>query len=68
MNLLFTEEGARLAHFGQKDAEYSFLEDGTWEWNDDLTTVAEVVMPQRTIGTGTAARDYPGRIPGAVQG
>ena len=64
VNYLFTEEGALLAHFGQKDAEYSFLEDGTWEWNDDLTTVAEVVMPQRTIGTGATA---PGLTPAEFQ-
>lgn len=31
-DVLYTEEGGRLAFAGQEDVDYHFLSDGTWEW------------------------------------
>ena len=44
-----------MAQYGLEGKEYSFREDGLWEWNEDLTTVAEYMLPANTIGSGTAA-------------
>ena len=55
VNLLYTEEGAMMAQYGLEGQEYSFRDDGLWEWNEDLNTIAEVVVPSNTIGTGAAA-------------
>ena len=60
VNILYTEEGALMAQYGLEGEEYSFRDDGLWEWNDDLNTVSEVVVPARTISTGAAA---PGMAP-----
>lgn len=55
VNRLYTEEGSLMAQYGLEGKEYSFREDGLWEWNEDLTTVAEYMLPANTIGSGTAA-------------
>ncbi len=54
VNSLYTEEGALMAQYGLEGQEYIWKEDGTWEWLDDLTTVAQQVIPQRTIANGAA--------------
>ena len=60
VNILYTEEGALTAEYGQEGKEYSFRDDGLWEWNDDISTVADYVLPVNTIGTGAA---FPGITP-----
>ena len=60
VNILYTEEGALTAEYGQEGKEYSFRDDGLWEWNDDISTVADYVLPVNTIGTGAA---FPGLTP-----
>ena len=54
VNLLYTEEGALMAQYGLEGQEYSFREDGFWEWTEDLNTVAQVFMQDHSIGTGAA--------------
>ena len=54
VNWLYTEEGALTAQYGREGTEYSFREDGFWEWTEDLNTVAQVIMNANTIGTGSA--------------
>ncbi len=55
VNTLYTEEGALMAQYGLEGKEYSFREDGLWEWNEDLNTIAEYTLPSNTIGTGASA-------------
>ena len=55
VNVLYTEEGALMAQYGLEGKECSFREDGLWEWNEDLNTIAEYTLPVSTIGTGAAA-------------
>lgn len=55
VNLLYTEEGSRLAFYGQEGEDYVWNEDGRWEWNDDMDTVANVVLPEHTLSEGGAA-------------
>ena len=64
VNYLYTEEGAMMALYGLEDEEYSFREDGTWEWNYDLATVGQTVLAEKTMGTGTPA---PGITPAEFQ-
>ncbi|MBR6165313.1 MAG: extracellular solute-binding protein [Clostridia bacterium] len=52
VNGLYTEDGALMAQYGLEEEEYSWREDGLWEWKDDLTTVAEEILPGRTIASG----------------
>lgn len=60
VNYLYTEEGALMAQYGLEGKEYSFREDGLWEWNEDESTVAQYVLTRQTIGGGAAV---PGRTP-----
>ena len=60
VNTLYTEEGALMAQYGLEGKEYSFREDGLWEWNEDINTVADYLLPNSTIGTGAA---FPGITP-----
>ena len=60
VNTLYTEEGSRLALNGLEDVDYRWNEDGTWEWVNDVNTVANVTLPQATIGEG-------GTIPGMIR-
>lgn len=64
VNFLYTEEGALLAQYGEEGKEYSFREDGLWEWNEDTSTVAQHIVPDCTIGTGAA---MPGICPTEFQ-
>lgn len=56
---LYTEEGCRLAQAGVEGVEYSWNENGTWYWEADAETVANVVLAEATITEG-------GRTPGWV--
>ena len=55
VNFLYTEEGSRMAQYGLEGEEYSWTGDGMWEWNEDLQTVANYLLPEATIGSGNAA-------------
>ena len=52
VNALYTEEGNRLAMNGLENEDYQWNGDGTWEWVQDMTTVANETLPQATIGEG----------------
>ena len=53
VNYLYTEEGSKLAQYGKEGEEYSWNDSGMWEWNEDLTTVAQEILPQHTIAGGS---------------
>lgn len=55
VNRLYTEEGSLLLQVGREGEEYIWLEDGSWEWNMDLQTVASDVLPNATLGDGGVA-------------
>lgn len=55
VNNLYTEEGSRMAQYGLEGEEFSWKEDGQWEWNEDLQTVANYILPGNTISSGNAA-------------
>ena len=55
VNILYTEEGSRMAQYGLEGEEYSWTGDGIWEWNEDLQTVANYILPGNTISGGNAA-------------
>ena len=60
VNYLYTDEGAGMAQYGLEGEEYSFREDGLWEWNEDENTVAQFVLTTKMIGGGAAV---PGKTP-----
>ncbi len=60
VNTLYTEEGSRLAQCGAEGEEYTWNEDGYWEWNVDLNTVANEVLPGHTIAEGGSAPGWTG--------
>ena len=64
VNRLYTEEGSMLAQCGLDGEEYEWNEDGYWEWNYDLTTVAQEILPNNTISEGGTA---PGICPADFQ-
>ncbi len=64
VNELYTEEGSILLQVGKEGEEYIWLEDGTWEWEADLQTVANDVLPNATLSDGGVA---PGIITRAFQ-
>ena len=55
VNILYTREGSSMAQYGLEGEEYSWREDGLWEWNEDLNTVANYILKTNTISGGTAA-------------
>ena len=55
VNTLYTEEGSRMAQYGLEGEEYSWRDDGLWEWKEDLNTVANYILPANTISNGNAA-------------
>ncbi len=55
VNEFYTEEGSRMAQYGLEGEEFRINSDGTWEWIDDLSTVAQYILPTHTIGTGAVA-------------
>ena len=54
VDYLFTEEGALLAQYGIEGDEFSYNSEGQWGWNSDNENVANKVIPEHTIGTGSA--------------
>ena len=58
VNYLYTEEGNRLAYYGLEGEDYIWNEDGQWEWNEAMETVADVVLPMHTISEGGVAPGY----------
>ena len=53
VNYLYTEEGAKLAQYGKAGEEYTVGSRGMWNWNMDEEEVANTVLKERTIGTGS---------------
>ena len=49
VDYLYTEEGCRLAQAGVEGVDYIVHDDGTWNWAEDLETVANTVLAQVTI-------------------
>ena len=64
VNRLYTEEGSILMQVGREGEEYEWTEDGTWEWTQDLSTVASEVLPNATLSDGGIA---PGIVTSAFQ-
>ena len=65
VNYLYTDEGARLAIYGQEGEEYRLNERGLWEWIEtDGTKLQDDILPNHTIGfsgsqiPGTGAEDF----------
>lgn len=52
VNFLYTQEGSHLAFYGLEGEDYIWNEDGFWEWNDDMETVANVTLPEHTLSEG----------------
>ena len=55
VDYLYTQEGNRLAVYGQEGEEYTWNEDGFWDWTASLETVANEYLPKRTISEGGTA-------------
>ena len=55
VNLLYTEEINRLAYYGKEGEDYILTEGGYWEWNGDIQTAGEVILPENTISEGGVA-------------
>ena len=55
VNRLYTEETGRLAHYGKEGEDYILTEGGYWEWNADIQTAGEVILPENTISEGGVA-------------
>ena len=55
VNSLYTEAGSILMQAGEEGKEYRWTEDGTWEWMDDLQTVASDILPGATLSDGGIA-------------
>lgn len=64
VDFLYTGEGCMLAEAGEKDSEYEVMSDGRWSWIADAQTVAQMVLPECTIGEGAPA---PGYVPLSYQ-
>ena len=58
VNYLYTEEGSLTASYGVEGDEYIWNEDGQWEWNYPLETVADEILPTHTISEGGTAPGY----------
>lgn len=58
VNTLYTEAGSRMAYYGLEGDEYQWNEDGLWEWNYSLDTVANQILPTHTISEGGTAPCY----------
>ena len=55
VNRLYTEEIGRMAHYGKEGEDYILTEGGYWEWNADIQTAGEVILPENTISEGGTA-------------
>ncbi len=58
VNTLYTEDGNRLAYYGVEGEDYIRTDDGMWEWNTTLETVANKILPTHTISEGGTAPGY----------
>ena len=58
VNTLYTPEGSLLASYGVEGEEYIWNEDGQWEWNYPLETVADEILSTHTISEGGVAPGY----------
>ncbi|MDR1569729.1 MAG: extracellular solute-binding protein [Oscillospiraceae bacterium] len=52
-DLLYTEEGGRLAAAGVDTVDYRWLGGGTWEWITDEMTTIDILLRDRVIRTDT---------------
>lgn len=59
VDILYSEEGSRMALYGLEGQEYVTNEKGYWMWNEALETVVNDILPNATIGEG-------GTVPGHV--
>ena len=55
VNMLYTDEGSKMAYYGLDGEEYQWNEDGMWEWNSPIETVADDILPTHTISEGGTA-------------
>ena len=58
VNTLYTEEDALMAYYGLEGEEYMWNENGLWEWNYPLETVAQDILATHTISEGGTAPGY----------
>ena len=58
VNTLYTAEGSLLASYGVEGEEYIWNENGQWEWNYPLETVANEILSTHTISEGGVAPGY----------
>ena len=52
VNFLYTEEGMRLALYGEEKTDWFWNEDGWWEWNAGIEEVAGRILPEDTLSDG----------------
>ena len=52
---LYTAEGSQLAQIGLEGEDFIWNDEGYWEWNADMETVANVILPGSTIAEGGSA-------------
>ena len=52
VNELYTPEGYRMACYGIEGDEYIWSDDGYWEWNTVIETVANEILPTHTLSEG----------------
>ena len=55
VNRFYTEEISRLASYGKEGEDYILTEGGYWEWNADIQTAGDVILPENTISEGGVA-------------
>ena len=58
VNTLYTQEGSLMAYYGLEGEEYIWNENGLWEWNYPLQTVADEILPTHTISEGGTAPSW----------
>ena len=58
VDYLYTEEGSIMSSYGLEGQEYIWNEDGMWEWNMSMETVANEIIPTHTLSEGGTAPGY----------
>lgn len=58
VDFLYSEEGEHLAQAGEEGVDFVMLSDGTWEWIDDASTVANTVLTDVVIVGGGSMPGY----------
>ena len=58
VNTLYTQEGSLMAFYGVEGEEYIWNEEGMWEWNYPLQTVADEILPTHTISEGGTSPSF----------